>query len=49
MVSIGALRLDDILRLAEDAQSAGAQGVLMAPVSYQRLTADEVYRPAGGR
>jgi 4-hydroxy-tetrahydrodipicolinate synthase len=44
MVSIGALRLDDILRLAEDAQSAGAQGVLMAPVSYQRLTADEVYR-----
>ena len=43
MVSIGALRLDDILRLAEGAQSAGAQGVLMAPVSYQRLTEDEVY------
>lgn len=43
MVSIGALRLDDILRLADDAQAAGASSVLMAPVSYQRLTADEVY------
>ena len=43
MVSIGALRLDDILRLADDAQAAGAAGVLMAPVSYQRLTAEEVY------
>lgn len=44
MVSIGALRLDDILRLAEEAQAAGAASVLMAPVSYQRLTHDEVYR-----
>ncbi|MEG5550513.1 dihydrodipicolinate synthase family protein [Enterobacter wuhouensis] len=43
MVSIGALRLDDILRLADGAQSAGVSGVLMAPVSYQRLTPDEVY------
>lgn len=43
MVSIGALRLEDILRLADDAQAAGASSVLMAPVSYQRLTADEVY------
>jgi len=43
MVSIGALRLDDILRLADEAQAAGAAGVLMAPVSYQRLTADEVF------
>ena len=43
MVSIGALRLDDILRLAEHAQKAGASSVLMAPVSYQRLTTDEVY------
>lgn len=30
-VSIGALRLDDILRLADEAQSAGARGVLLAP------------------
>src|SRR5690606_20716973 len=42
-VSIGALRLDDILRLADEAQSAGARGVLLAPVSYQRLTAEEVF------
>ncbi|MGX5027153.1 dihydrodipicolinate synthase family protein [Enterobacter asburiae] len=43
IVSIGALRLDDILRLADDAQAAGASGVLMAPVSYQRLTEDEAF------
>lgn len=43
MVSIGALRLDDILRLADEAQAAGVAGVLMAPVSYQRLTADEAF------
>lgn len=43
IVSIGALRLDDILRLADDAQAAGVSGVLMAPVSYQRLTEDEVF------
>ena len=43
IVSIGALRLDDILRLADDAQSAGVSGVLLAPVSYQRLTEDEVF------
>ena len=42
-VSIGALRLDDILRLADEAQNAGARGVLLAPVSYQRLTAEEVF------
>ncbi|MHA1057332.1 dihydrodipicolinate synthase family protein [Enterobacter mori] len=43
IVSIGALRLDDILRLADDAQTAGVSGVLLAPVSYQRLTEDEVF------
>lgn len=43
IVSIGALRLDDILRLADNAQSAGVSGVLMAPVSYQRLTEEEVF------
>ncbi|AZV07229.1 dihydrodipicolinate synthase family protein [Enterobacter sp. N18-03635] len=43
IVSIGAHRLDDILRLADDAQAAGVSGVLMAPVSYQRLTEDEVF------
>lgn len=43
MVSIGALRLDEILRLADEAQTAGVSSVLLAPVSYQRLTEDEVY------
>ena len=43
IVSISALRLDDILRLADDAQAAGVSGVLLAPVSYQRLTEDEVF------
>ncbi|AXG46710.1 dihydrodipicolinate synthase family protein [Photorhabdus laumondii subsp. laumondii] len=43
MVSIGALRVADILSLAEDAQHAGVSAVMLAPVSYQRPTPDEVY------
>lgn len=43
MVSIGALRTRDVLDLAEDAQKAGVNGVLLAPMSYQRLNDDEVY------
>lgn len=43
MVSIGAVRTSDILHLAEDAQTAGVEAVLLAPVSYQKLTQDEVY------
>ncbi|MEB3368897.1 dihydrodipicolinate synthase family protein [Saccharopolyspora mangrovi] len=43
IVGIGALRTRDVLELAEDAQEAGASGVLLAPVSYQALTADEVF------
>jgi 4-hydroxy-tetrahydrodipicolinate synthase len=43
MVSIGAVRTSDILLLAEDAQLAGVDAVLLAPVSYQKLTQDEVY------
>lgn len=43
MVGIGALRTRDVLALAEDAQQAGASAVLLAPVSYHALTADEVY------
>lgn len=43
MVSIGAVKTSDILLLAEDAQRAGVDAVLLAPVSYQRLTQDEVY------
>jgi 4-hydroxy-tetrahydrodipicolinate synthase len=43
MVGIGALRQRDVLHIAEDAQKAGASAVLLAPVSYQKLTADEVF------
>lgn len=43
MVSIGSLRTSDVLHLAEDAQQAGVSAVLLAPVSYQKLTADEVF------
>ena len=42
IVGIGALRTSDVLRGAEDAQRAGAAGLLLAPVSYQPLTEDEV-------
>ncbi|MCQ1999897.1 dihydrodipicolinate synthase family protein [Arthrobacter zhaoxinii] len=42
IVGIGALRTSDVLRGAEDAQNAGAAGLLLAPVSYQPLTEDEV-------
>ncbi|MYM19575.1 dihydrodipicolinate synthase family protein [Brevibacterium sp. 5221] len=43
MVGIGALRTRHVLEAAEDAQRAGAAGVLLAPVSYQALTHDDVY------
>lgn len=43
VVGIGALRTRDVLANAERAQQAGAGGVLLAPVSYQKLTDDEVY------
>jgi len=43
MAGIGALRTRDVLRLAEDAQYAGVSAVLLAPVSYQPLTDEEVY------
>lgn len=43
MVGIGALRTRDVLALAHDAQQARASGVLLAPVSYHRLSQDEVF------
>ncbi|MGO3057351.1 dihydrodipicolinate synthase family protein [Halomonas sp. AOP43-A1-21] len=43
IIGIGALRTRDVLALAEDAQKAGASGILLAPVSYQKLTDDEVF------
>ncbi|MBZ5488093.1 dihydrodipicolinate synthase family protein [Halomonas aquamarina] len=43
VAGIGALSTRAVLELAEDAQKAGASGVLLAPVSYQTLTEDEVF------
>lgn len=43
MAGIGALRTREVLALADDAQAAGARGVLLAPVSYQKLRDDEVF------
>ncbi|MFA5522590.1 MAG: dihydrodipicolinate synthase family protein [Castellaniella sp.] len=43
MAGIGALAQRDVLVLAEDAQALGADALLLAPVSYQRLTQDEVF------
>ncbi|MFG2373192.1 dihydrodipicolinate synthase family protein [Streptomyces sp. NPDC048504] len=43
IVGIGALRTAHVLELAEDAQKAGASGVLLAPMTYQPLTEDEVF------
>lgn len=43
VIGIGALRLRDVQLLAEDAQQAGASGVLLAPMSYQTLSDDEVF------
>ncbi len=43
MIGIGAMRTRDVLVLAEHAHEAGAAGVLLAPVSYQKLTDNEVF------
>ncbi|MGO4585854.1 dihydrodipicolinate synthase family protein [Arthrobacter sp. 2RAF6] len=43
LAGIGALRTRDVLRLTEDAHTAGASALLLAPVSYQRLTEPEVF------
>lgn len=43
LAGIGALRTSDALTHAENAQRAGASGLLLAPMSYQPLTEDEVY------
>jgi len=43
VVGIGALRTSQVLALAEDAQRAGANAVLLAPVTYEALNDHEVY------
>jgi len=42
--SAGALRTDEACLLAEDAERAGAQGILLAPVSYTPLREEEVFQ-----
>lgn len=42
IVGIGALRTDWSTQFAREAEAAGADGLLLAPVSYTPLTADEV-------
>jgi 4-hydroxy-tetrahydrodipicolinate synthase len=43
MVGIGAVRTEQVIAHAHDAQEAGVAAVMLAPVAYQPLTADEVY------
>ncbi|MGX9854908.1 dihydrodipicolinate synthase family protein [Limimaricola variabilis] len=42
VVNVGAIRTDMAMALAREAEAAGAQGLLMAPVSYTPLTEAEV-------
>lgn len=44
LVGVGALRTDHAEQLARDAETAGANALLLAPVSYVPLTPEEVYR-----
>ena len=43
LVGVGALRTDEAVRLGQDAREAGADAVLLAPVSYTPLTDEEVF------
>jgi 4-hydroxy-tetrahydrodipicolinate synthase len=43
VIGVGAISTSAVLRNVEDATSAGAAGVLLAPVSYQPLRDDEVF------
>lgn len=43
IAGIGALRTREVVAYAQDAQTAGAAGLLLASVSYHRLSEEEVY------
>ncbi|KAJ33166.1 dihydrodipicolinate synthase, partial [Agrobacterium tumefaciens] len=43
MAGVGALRTDEAVALARDAEAAGADALLLAPVSYTPLTQEEAY------
>lgn len=42
-VGVGALRTSQVLANVDGAAAAGAQGVLLAPMTYQQLTHDDVF------
>lgn len=44
IVGVGALRTDEAEALARDAKAAGADGLLLAPMSYTLLTEEEVFQ-----
>ncbi|WP_245419749.1 dihydrodipicolinate synthase family protein [Phyllobacterium salinisoli] len=44
IVGVGALRTDEAQQLARDAAVAGANGLLLAPMTYTPLTEEEVFR-----
>jgi 4-hydroxy-tetrahydrodipicolinate synthase len=44
LVGVGALRTDEAEHLARDAETAGADALLLAPMSYTPLTEEEVYQ-----
>ncbi|MGO7899070.1 dihydrodipicolinate synthase family protein [Rhizobium ruizarguesonis] len=44
VVGVGALRTDHARTLARDAEAAGADALLLAPVSYTPLTQEEAYQ-----
>lgn len=44
IVGISAMRTKDVLSLARSAQNAGVSAMLLAPMSYQKLSEDEVFR-----
>jgi len=44
IVGVGALRTDEAQALARDAREAGADGLLLAPMSYTPLTEEEVFQ-----
>lgn len=43
IAGVGALRVRDVLRNVEDAQQAGASAVILAPMTYEALSGDEVF------
>jgi 4-hydroxy-tetrahydrodipicolinate synthase len=42
-IGVGALRTSHVLANAEKAEQAGASGILLAPMTYQTLTEDDVF------